>query len=76
MSVTPPRNQTTTAALEDLVSEARLAERWDVTVRTMQRRRKAGNVPPHIRIGRKIFYRVAGVAAFEADWTVEPGGEA
>lgn len=62
------------APLAELMSEAALAERWDVTVRTMQRRRAAGGAPPYVKIGSKVFYVVAGVRDHEEAATVRPGG--
>jgi len=62
------------APLAELMSEAALAERWDVTVRTMQRRRAAGVAPSHLKIGRRVFYIVAGVREREEAATVRRGG--
>lgn len=63
-------------SLEELISETALAKRWNVSVRTMQRRRDAGNAPPYMRLGRAILYRVSDVAAFEAARTVSTGDRA
>lgn len=48
------------------LTENELAERWDVTTRTLQGWRKVGKGPPFIRIGeRSIFYREEDVLAYE-----------
>lgn len=48
------------------LTETELAQRWDVTTRTLQNWRKEGKGPPFIRIGeRSIFYREEDVLAYE-----------
>jgi hypothetical protein len=47
-------------------TETELAERWDVTTRTLQGWRKSKKGPAFIRIGeRSIFYREEDVIAYE-----------
>lgn len=49
------------------LTEIELAQRWDITTRTLQSWRKARVGPPFIRIGeRSIFYREEDVLAYEA----------
>lgn len=49
------------------LTEKALAERWDITTRTLQDWRKNGLGPRFIRIGeRSIFYRLEDVLAHEA----------
>lgn len=47
------------------VPEERLAKRWDMSLRTVQRMRGAGIGPPFFRIGRRVFYRIEDIVAFE-----------
>lgn len=50
------------------ITESELADRWKVTVRTLQNWRKAGTGPAYIRLGeRSIVYRLRDVEAFESD---------
>jgi hypothetical protein len=49
-----------------LITEPELARRWRHSLRSLQRWRAAGNGPPHLRIGRRIVFRIADVAAYEA----------
>jgi len=65
-----------TGTLEQLIPEAVLAKRWNVSLRTMQRRREAREAPPFVRLGRGIFYRASDVVVFEAARTVNTGDEA
>ena len=48
------------------LTEAELAARWRHSLRSLQRWRAEGNGPPHLRIGRRIVFRVTEVEAFEA----------
>lgn len=48
-----------------LVPERALAQRWNKSVRTLQRWRSEGYGPPYIRIGGTVHYRVMDVFAFE-----------
>jgi hypothetical protein len=49
-------------ALEDYQSEDELAQELDRSPRTLARWRAARIGPPYVEIGRRIFYRRAGVA--------------
>ena len=42
---------------DELLSEAETAEALDVHLRTLKRWRILAEDPPHIQIGRKIYYR-------------------
>ena len=44
--------------LEGFIGEPEYARRRGVTLRTCQRDRQLRKAPPHIKLGRKIFYRV------------------
>lgn len=48
-----------------LAPERALAQRWNKSLRTLQRWRGEGYGPPYIRIGGTVHYRVADVLAFE-----------
>lgn len=51
---------------DQLLSEARLAHRWQKSPRSLQRWRSNGGGPPYYRIGHAIRYRLSDVLAFEA----------
>ena len=46
--------------------EHELARRWRLSVRTLQRWRRAGSGPIFLRLGRRIAYRLSDVEGFEA----------
>jgi len=48
-----------------LMRERALAQRWNKSLRTLQRWRSEGYGPPYIRIGGTVHYRVGDVLAFE-----------
>lgn len=48
-----------------LAPERALAQRWNKSLRTLQRWRSEGYGPPFIRIGGTVHYRVGDVLAFE-----------
>jgi hypothetical protein len=48
------------------MTEAELAARWRHSLRSLQRWRTDGTGPAHLRLGRRIVYRVADIEAFEA----------
>jgi predicted site-specific integrase-resolvase len=48
--------------LEGLATEEQAAAELGVNVRTLYRWRGVGKGPPHLRIGRRIYYRRAAVA--------------
>ena len=50
---------------EDLLTQARLAKRWDIQSSTLRIWRWNGNGPQYVKIGRKIFYRLEDVKIFE-----------
>ena len=53
--------------MTDTLKETELAQRWDITARTLQNWRAKGIGPRFIRIGeRSIFYRMIDVMAYEA----------
>lgn len=48
------------------ITEHELAERWRTSVRTLQRKRREGDVPPYFIVARRALYPLTGVEAFEA----------
>lgn len=48
-----------------LAPERALAQRWNKSLRTLQRWRSERYGPPYIRIGGTVHYRVGDVLAFE-----------
>ena len=48
-----------------LLRESALAERWNLSTRTLQRNRSEGLGPPFIRLFGSIRYRLADVIAYE-----------
>ena len=48
------------------ITEPELAARWRHSLRSLQRWRADGHGLKHIRIGRRVAYRLADVEAFEA----------
>ena len=47
------------------LTEAQLAERWQISVRTLQAARVKGSGVPFVRIGRSVRYRLEDVTAYE-----------
>lgn len=47
------------------LNEKQLAERWGVSVRTLQAARVKGGGVPFVRIGRSVRYRVEDILAYE-----------
>ena len=56
------------------LTEAQLADHWDISQRTLQRWRAAGQGPAWIRIGKKVIYRRADIHAFEVSQVQYAGG--
>lgn len=48
-----------------LVRERDLAERWNKSLRTLQRWRSAGYGPAYLQIGGTVRYRLRDILAFE-----------
>ena len=55
-------------------TEAELAERWGISTRTLQRWRRDGRGPDFLRIGRRVIYPLADIAAFEDAARTPRGG--
>ena len=53
-----------------------LAERWNISPRTLERWRWVGQGPRYIKIGGRVVYRVEEVEAFEAQQTRDSTSQA
>lgn len=49
------------------LTEKQLAERWNISVRTLQAARVKGLGVPFVRIGRSVRYRLEDVLSYERD---------
>ena len=48
-----------------LLTEQQLAERWAISVKTLQNRRVSGGFVPYIKLSRTVRYRLSDVLAWE-----------
>ncbi len=74
-----PKNTSLTSWPEQhLLREQDLADRWQVSTRTLQRWRSNGAGPPFIRVEGSIRYRAVDIDAYEdrmrANWNHAQGG--
>lgn len=53
--------------IQDLIPESEFATQRGVSLRTVQRERAQRVGPPYIKLGRKVFYRPAAIAAWLLD---------
>jgi hypothetical protein len=49
-----------------------LAERWHVTPGAIHQRRCRGDMPPGMRVGRRVLWRLDVVEQFEDSFTEQP----
>ena len=54
------------AAREELFSDVMLADRWNMSHRTLQGHRESGKGCPFVKMGRNVRYRLSDIIAFEA----------
>lgn len=52
--------------MQTFFTETQLAERWNLSRRTLQRWRYLGVGPAFIRLGRRVIYSLDDIMAFEA----------
>jgi hypothetical protein len=52
---------------ENHLTEKDLAKRWNLNVRTLQKKRWNNEGPPHIRIYGRIRYRLEAIETFEKE---------
>ena len=55
------------------LSEAKLAERWGISRRTLQRWRRESRGPSFLRLGRRVVYRLDDIEIFEKVARVRAG---
>jgi hypothetical protein len=48
-----------------LLTEQQLAERWSISVKTLQNRRVSGGFIPYVKISRSVRYRLEDVTRWE-----------
>ncbi|MEQ8694043.1 MAG: helix-turn-helix domain-containing protein [Gammaproteobacteria bacterium] len=51
------------------LNQIELADRWNISHRTLERWRWTGEGPAFLKIGGRVVYRLEDVEAFEADQT-------
>ena len=51
--------------MRKLYTQKDLAERWDCSRKTLERRRSAGTGCPFVVISRRVYYREEDIEAFE-----------
>lgn len=59
-----PDTKRTDGVLAGYVHERELEAQLDLRPRTLQRQRRVGQAPPHIKWGRDVFYRIEAVRAW------------
>jgi hypothetical protein len=69
---TPPTNSTDS---NQLLTEHDLAQRWQISVKTLRNARVKGDLVEFVHIGRLVRYRLACVLAYEASRTVNSTSE-
>jgi hypothetical protein len=47
------------------LSQSKLAERWNISPRTLERWRWLRKGPPYLRIGGRVVYRIEDVESYE-----------
>lgn len=53
--------------IDMLLTEQQLAQRWAISVKTLQNRRVSGGFVPFVKLSRSVRYRLADVIEWEAD---------
>ena len=51
---------------DQFLNQARLATRWQISPRTLERWRWSGEGPAFVKIGGRVVYRLEDVEAYEA----------
>ncbi len=51
---------------EQFLNQARLADRWHISPRTLERWRWKGEGPAFVKIGGRVVYRLDDIEAYEA----------
>ncbi|MCH8479760.1 MAG: helix-turn-helix domain-containing protein [Wenzhouxiangella sp.] len=50
---------------EQFLNQVRLADRWQISPRTLERWRWSGEGPAFLKIGGRVVYRIADIEAYE-----------
>lgn len=50
---------------QQFLNQVRLADRWQISPRTLERWRWAGEGPAFVKIGGRVVYRIADIEAYE-----------
>ena len=50
---------------EQFLNQVRLADRWNISPRTLERWRWTGEGPAFVKIGGRVVYRIADIEAYE-----------
>jgi hypothetical protein len=58
--------------LGDFLNQIELAHRWRISARTLERWRWQAQGPAFLKIGGRVVYRLADIAAYEAAQLREP----
>ena len=49
------------------IDQKQLAERWNISAKTLERWRWAGEGPRFLKLGGRVVYRIADIEAFEQE---------
>lgn len=52
--------------VNELICEKKLACRWDMSTKTLQKARREGTLIPFIKLGRVVRYSMADIVAYES----------
>ena len=52
---------------QELLTQAALAKRWNVSPRTLERWRWTGQGPQFLKVGGRVVYRIEDIEAYEAE---------
>lgn len=50
---------------DEFITTARLAARWSVCTKTLERKRMHGLPPQYMKIGGRVLYRMSDIVSFE-----------
>jgi predicted DNA-binding transcriptional regulator AlpA len=53
--------------LRRFLNQAELAERWRLSERTIEKWRSTGRGPQHLKLGRRVVYRLEDIERFEIE---------
>jgi hypothetical protein len=67
------KDQTTKQHIAEFLTESQLANRWQLSIRTLQQSRWKSVGCPYVKIGRLVRYKHSDVVAYESNQVVEVG---